>query len=322
MQYVGLDVHRAFSHACVMNEKGVVLMSEKVPNEMKAVDEFISELEPGSKIVVEASYSWQYLYDYLEQNGFDMTPANPLQVKAIASARIKTDKIGAEMLAHLLRADLIPESYVAPQRVRDERQVARLRSSLVNIRTEVKNKIHAILARHGINYEMSDIFGKSGMEYLQTLELPAASRFEIDQYLFLLPALDERIDGVQKQVEAMAEDNYHARLIMTIPGISHYSALMIMAEIGDITRFPPIRLGSFILRRENLSKSFAALPPTRNTKDGSIRSGSSFSCRAVRPSAGRKRAAGGKKTAKLKSEWFPFNRTSSGISFDILCGFR
>ena len=241
MQYVGLDVHRAFSHACVMDEKGVVLMSEKVPNEMKAVDEFISELEPGSKIVVEASYSWQYLYDYLEQNGFDMTPANPLQVKAIASARIKTDKIDAEMLAHLLRADLIPESYVAPQRVRDEKQVARLRSSLVNIRTEVKNKIHAILARHGINYEMSDIFGKSGMEYLQTLELPAASRFEIDQYLFLLPALDERIDGVQKQVEAMAEDNYHARLIMTIPGISHYSALMIMAEIGDITRFSPSR---------------------------------------------------------------------------------
>lgn len=213
-------------------------MSEKVPNEMKAVDEFISELEPGSKIVMEASYSWQYLYDYLEQNGFDMTLANPLQVKAIASARIKTDKIDAETLAHLLRANLVPASYVPPQQVRDERQVARLRSSLVNIRTEVKNKIHAILARHGINYEMSDLFGKSGMEYLQTLELPAASRFEIDQYLFLLPALNERIDGVQVQIEAMAEDNYHAKLLMTMPGVSHYSALMIMAEIGDITRFP------------------------------------------------------------------------------------
>lgn len=237
MQYVGMDTHKAFSQVCVMDEKGTVLLAEKVPNTPQAVDAFIEKLEPGSKIVMEASSCWQYLYDYLEQHGFDMSLAHPLKTKAIASARIKTDSIDAETLAHLLRADLIPESYIPPQRVRDERQVVRLRASLVDIRTQIKNKIHAILARNGITYELSDLFGKSGIEYLQTLELPAASRFELDQYLTLIAVLDQKIEEVQRQVEGMAGDNYHAKLLMSIPGISYYSALMIMAEIGDITRF-------------------------------------------------------------------------------------
>lgn len=237
MQYVGMDTHKSFSQVCVMDEEGNAIMAEKVPNTPQAVDAFIAKLEPGSRIVMEASSCWEYLYDYLEQNGFDMKLANPLKTKAIASARIKTDSIDAETLAHLLRANLIPESYVPPQYVRDERQVVRLRASLVDIRTQVKNKIHALLARNGITYEFSDLFGKAGMEFLQTLELPAASRFELDQYLTLLPVLDEKIETVQRQIEGMAEDNYHAKLLMTIPGISYYSALMIMSEIGDITRF-------------------------------------------------------------------------------------
>lgn len=237
MQYVGMDTHKAFSQVCVMDEKGNVMMAEKVPNTPQAMDSFITKLEPGSKVVMEASSCWEYLYDYLEQHGFDMSLANPLKTKAIASARIKTDSIDAETLAHLLRANLIPESYVPPQHVRDERQVVRLRASLVDMRTQAKNKIHALLARNGITYEFSDLFGKSGIEYLQTLELPAASRFALDQYLTLLPILDEKVETVQGQIEAMATDNYHARLLMSIPGISYYSALMIMSEIGDVTRF-------------------------------------------------------------------------------------
>lgn len=238
MQYVGMDTHKNFSQVCVMDEQGNVLLEEKVPNEPQAIDKMIAKLEPGSKVVMEASSCYQYLYDYMEQNGFDMTLAHPLKVKAIASARIKTDKIDAETLAHLLRANLIPESYAAPENVRDERQVVRLRASLVDIRTQIKNKIHAMLARNGIRYEGSDVFGKSGIGWLQMLELPDASRFELDQYLTLLPVIDEKIDTVQKQIELMATDNYHAKLLMSIPGVSYYTALTVMAEIGDITRFP------------------------------------------------------------------------------------
>jgi len=238
MQYVGMDTHKEFSQVCVMDEQGNVLLEEKVPNEQQAIDKMIAKLEPGSKVVMEASSCYQYLYDYMEQNGFDMSLAHPLKVKAIASARIKTDKIDAETLAHLLRANLIPESYVAPENVRDERQVVRLRASLVDMRTQMKNKIHAMLARNGVKFEGSDMFGKSGAAWLQMLELPDASRFELDQYLNLLPVVDERIDTVQKQIELMAADNYHAKLLMSMPGVSYYSALTVMAEIGDITRFP------------------------------------------------------------------------------------
>lgn len=237
MQFVGMDTAKNFSQVCVMDEQGSVLLNEKVANTPESIDALVQRLEPGSKIVMEASSTWQYLYDYLEQHGFDMTLAHPLKVKAIASARIKTDKIDAETLAHLLRSNLVPESYVPPQYIRDERQVARLRASFVDIRTQVKNKIHAVLRRHGITYEFSDVFGVAGMQFLHTIELPAASRFELDEYLLLLASLDERIDVVQGQVQAMACDNYGARLLMTIPGVSYYSALMIMSEIGDVTRF-------------------------------------------------------------------------------------
>lgn len=237
MQFVGMDTHKEFSQVCVMDESGSVLYNERVANTPESIDGLVSRLEPGCKVVMEASSCWQYLYDYLEEHGFDMSLANPLQVKAIASARVKTDKIDAETLAHLLRADLIPESYVPPQLVRDERQVVRLRASLVDIRTQLKNKVHAVLARQGIKHSFSDLFGKSGTAFLQTLELAPASRFELDEYLTLLAALDERVDHVQTQVVAMAEDNYSARRLMTIPGISYYSALTVMSEIGDFTRF-------------------------------------------------------------------------------------
>lgn len=263
MQYIGMDTHKEFSWACVMDEQGKIIMSEKVQNEPKDMDEFISKVEPGSKIVMEASSCWQYLYDYLEQQGFDMTLAHPLKVKAIASAKIKTDKIDAETLAHLLRANLIPESYVPPQQVRDERQVTRLRQSLVDMRTQAKNKVHALLRNRGVNFEFSDLFGKSGIEYLHSLDLPASSRFELDQYLTVLELLDEKIDVVQKQIEIMTGDNYHARLLMSIPGISHYSALMIMSEIGDITRFPDAK---------HLC-SFAGLVPSTYQSGHTMRSG-------------------------------------------------
>lgn len=238
MQFVGMDTHKEFSQVCVMDESGMVLLSERVANTPESIDAFAARLEPGSKIVMEASSTWQYLYDYLEQSGFDMTLAHPLKVKAIASARIKTDKIDAETLAHLLRADLIPESYVPPEYVRDERQIARLRASLVDVRTQLKNKVHAVLRKCGISYQFSDLFGKSGIAFLQTLELAPASRFELDEYLTLLQVLDERIDRVQAQVEVMAADNYGARLLMTAPGISYYSSLMIMSEVSDVMRFP------------------------------------------------------------------------------------
>lgn len=219
---------------------------------------------------MEACSCWQHIYDYLEDAGFSVKLAHPLRVKAIASARIKTDAIDAETLAHLLRANLIPESYVPPNCVRKERNVVRHRASLVGIKTQIKNKIHAILIRHGINYEFSDAFGKVGMEYLYTLDLPEVDRIAIDHYLKLIDIIDMKIDESNEVVERLCKENPMANLLTSIPGVGYYSALLIVSEIGDIRRFKTAKqLCSYAGLVPSVYQSGNTIKRGRITKQGS-----------------------------------------------------
>jgi transposase len=238
MQFVGLDVHKNSTQAVVIDEQGNKLMEERFDSTVSGLERFLERIDKDARLVMEACYAWQHLYEHLEEGGYEVKLAHPSKTRAIAEARIKTDSISAETLAHLLRADLLPESYVPAKYVRIERQITRHRASLVSMRTRVKNKVHAILARYGIRYEYSDLFGRSGIEFLKNLDLSNASRFQLDQYLVLLRVLNHEIEETSERVGLLAEENPSARLLMSIPGISYYSALLIMAEIADIRRFP------------------------------------------------------------------------------------
>lgn len=116
---------------------------------------------------MEAPSTWKHIYDYIESKGLEVSLAHPLKTRAMADARIKTDSIDSETLANLLRADLIPEAYVSPKAVRELRSIVRHRASLIRIRTEVKNKVHAILAKECIRHDFSNLFGKAGIEFLK-----------------------------------------------------------------------------------------------------------------------------------------------------------
>jgi transposase len=97
-------------------------------------------------------------------------------MRAIAAARLKTDAVSAKTLAHLPRADLLPEAYIAPRALRDVHVLLRHLATLVAMRTALKNRVHAILAKHGITGEQSDVFGKAGREFLGTGALRDAPR--------------------------------------------------------------------------------------------------------------------------------------------------
>jgi transposase len=240
-QSVGLDVHKAFTYGIVQNEEGEVMFERKFKNEPHELDKFLVNVKLDSKIALESCSVWQYVYDYLKDAGYENVKlAHPLGVQAIAASRKKTDRHDARILADLVRTNLLPEAYPAPWDVRVKRQITRHRLSLVMLQTIVKNRIHAILLRHGINVEerFSDLFGKAGLEYLRSIDLPDCDRFELDQYLQLIEAVMERIGAAQQRIEEIAGDDADARLLMTIPGISYYAALMIKAEIGDARRFP------------------------------------------------------------------------------------
>ena len=111
--------------------------------------------------------------------------AHPLRTQAIAAARVKTDAVDAKTLAHLLRTGLLPEAYIAPPELRDLRELLRHRAVLTRMRTAVKNRVHALLARQGILSEHTDLFGKAGREFLASVELPEGSRRRLDSLLSL-----------------------------------------------------------------------------------------------------------------------------------------
>src|SRR3990167_3580322 len=185
-----------------------------------------------------------------------------MRVKAIALTRIKTDTIDAGVLADLLRADLLPESYHAPAHVRAWKEEVRLRMSLVRLRVQVKNKIHALLWKQGIRSPYT-LFTKKGLLWLDAQSFPETTALALATYRETQALLDRQVREAEKR---MIESNKHreeVRLLITIPGISYLSALTIMAEIGDIARFPSAKK----------LMGYAGVVPSTYASGGKIRHG-------------------------------------------------
>lgn len=238
MQFIGLDIHKKFIYGCILDNHGNVVSERKFDTEPEELDRFLSNSNKEEcRIAIESCICWQYVYDYLSDAGYDVVLADPMRVGLIATSRKKTDKHDAKILADLLRLDSLPKCYASPRDVRDQRQVTRHRLSLTGFKIQVKNKIHAILLRNGIKHEFVDVFGKAGIEYLYSLDLQMCDRFEMDQYLRMIEELNNKIEDTNELVEDFTRFNPQARLLMSVPGIDYYSAVMITAEIGDIRRF-------------------------------------------------------------------------------------
>ncbi len=254
---LGLDVHKKHINAVVIDPDGNEIEREKVPNCPKRLDTFFMTIPKDSKIALESCSCWQYVYDYLKDQGFtDIHLANPLKVRLIATSRQKTDFKDAKALAQLLRVNLLPESWAAPLHIRKQRQIVRHREGQGKLQSQVKHKVQSILTRHGIIYEFSDVFGVEGTNYLRSLDLPEIDRYEMDQHLELIRHLDVQMKKTEKQIEEFVQHNPFVRIIMTIPGISYYSGLMTVAEIGDIRRFSSVRkLTSFAGLNPSVSQS-------------------------------------------------------------------
>ena len=143
-RYVGVDVHKQTCHVTVMDEQGNVIEQERFRNEPEEFEWSLKGID-DAKIAMEASSCWQPAYELLEDMGHEVKLAHPIKTRLIAEARIKTDATDSEALAHLLRTNLLPTSYVPPKRVRELRDLVRLRTYLVRQRARFKHKIRSEL---------------------------------------------------------------------------------------------------------------------------------------------------------------------------------
>jgi len=167
MHYIGIDYHKRYSYIVIKDEKGEAEYRGAIANTREAFEDLLKSYCPG-KAVLEATRNWGLIYNWLEEVLEDVALAHPLKVRAIAEARIKTDKISADILADLLRADLLPRAYAPSKETRDIKHILRQRMFYVRIKTMVKNRIHNILDRHPeLLFEVSgfsDLFGAAGMK--------------------------------------------------------------------------------------------------------------------------------------------------------------
>ena len=162
---------------------------------------------------------------------------HPLRCKAIASARLKNDKVGAATLAQLLRADLLPEAWIAPPQVRQLRALLRHRAGLVRLGTQQRNRIHAVVADFGYDRSGSYLSGP-GRGWLAGLDLPPVSREVVADCLAVIDGLAPVIDRIDGELRQHAKADPRVRTLTTLPGVGQFTALVMLAEIGDISRFP------------------------------------------------------------------------------------
>ena len=235
MRYIGLDIHKQFIYAVVKDKEGNVLEENRFDNNKEQIGQFLINSDPTeTKIVMESTGVWEWIYEFLEEQKYNVILANPIRTRAIASAKVKTDKIDASILSDLLRANLVAQSYVPPKEIRIMRQLTRQRKTLVKGRTEISNKIHALLAQRGINLPWTT-FCKKALLWLKELskEQPL-----IKSYLHLRDQFTQEIIKVNGEIFNYAEQDEHAQLLMTIPGIGSRRALELLAEIGEWDCFP------------------------------------------------------------------------------------
>jgi len=208
--YVGIDVHRKRSQVAVVSEEGKVRLNRNVVNGSEPMLRLIGGLPAGTPVAFEAAYGWGWLVELLQDYGFDPHLVHPLRCKAIASARLKNDKVDAAILAQLLRADLLPEAWIAPRPVRQLRALLRHRASLVRLGTQLRNRIHAVVADFGHDRTGSYWTGP-GRGWLAELDLPAVSREIITDCLAFLDALAPRIERLDAEVRRHARTDPRSR---------------------------------------------------------------------------------------------------------------
>lgn len=236
--YLGIDLHLKRTYAVLMDSSGKVLDERQVQNlDMK---EYLKGKVPRETCaVLEATRNWPFMYDLLGEHVERVELAHPKELKAIANAAVKTDRIDANVLAHLARLNFLPTSYAAPKEIRDLRLYMRHREWLVRQRTQAKNRIHAVLAGYNLVSPMKDLFGERGRDFLAEalVEISSTARRVIADHLRLIAHLTGEIEALEAEVQLSDEQRQIIKLLKTMPGVGPINAVVILAEIGDINRF-------------------------------------------------------------------------------------
>ena len=227
--YIGMDIHEDYITGAAMKEDGVVEFGGNVPNTKEAVMCFLSGVPSTQvQIAIEACGLWRGVRNMLTDLGYDVVLANPLKTHQIVGAK-DIDKVNAETLADLLRTGYLPEVHIPTDDILFIRDVTRHRAKLVRERQRLQCMTKSYLMREGTKYP--DNWNKETMEFFRYAHPYTA------HLVAVIEAINEQLKAVDRDIKRIARSTPLAGLLKTTPGISDFSALMIIGEISDINRF-------------------------------------------------------------------------------------
>jgi transposase len=268
MLYTGIDYHKRYSVLCTVDADGRRVRAARIAqNEPAAFAAYFQRLPAPSRAVLEACWNWGWLHDLLgELAGIDsMVLAHPGKTRLIAEAQIKTDRLDAEKLATLLRGNLVAQAHASAPATRARKHVLRQRVYWVRLRTRLRNRVHALLARQR-QLEVpvcSDLFGKRGLRWLRELRLGAPDDLLLQQLLAGFDLLTAQIEALEATMAVDYQSDAAVARLRTLPGVGPILAAVIATEIDGIARFH---------RPEKLC-AYAGLVPTTHASGGKIHHG-------------------------------------------------
>jgi transposase len=241
VKYVGIDVHKKMCQAAILDEDGTLLDEIRFANDPEEIEEFsgkLTTLHDEVRAVVESTGNlWIQIHDRLEEHGFDVALSNPAKTRLIAEAKVKTDKVDARTLAALLRADMLPTCYVPGEELRSRRELLRHRLNLVKNRTEVKNRVHGLLDKHGLRMPGTTAFSKGNIAWLREQNFGFMDDAIVRSDLAVLEAVDGQVTIIEGKIAALAAEDKRVRLLMTMTGVGYFTAMLVVSEVGDVGRF-------------------------------------------------------------------------------------
>lgn len=241
MKYVGIDYHKRYSVVCIVDDVGNIVAEERIEHAFPERFGGLLGQHVPCQVAFEATMNWGWLHELLEQiPGLTrIVMANPLHVRLIAAAQVKTDKVDARKLAQLLRANLLPASHMPDRATRLRKEVLRQRTFWVRERTKVRNRIHRLLGRqHGLAMpQVSDLFGKKGRAALNKLVVQDPDDLLLRQQLTMLDILALSIRELEEKIALNGEGDQAVTLLSTVPGLGPILGNVIATEIDGIARF-------------------------------------------------------------------------------------
>lgn len=258
-RFVGMDLHKRVLEVCIVDADGRVVLRHRLELTRERLTSFARNyLTPDDLVAVEATTNTWAVVRLLKPFVAGVVVSNPLKTRAIAEARVKTDEVDAHVLAQLLRCDFLPGVWQPDEATERVRRLTARRARLVGQQTAIKNRLHAVLAERLIEVPFKTLFSNAGVAWLRALELDEQARVWVKSDLRLLESLDREIEACEAQLVRGGYDDARVRLLMTLPGVDIHVAQVLVATLGDVTRFPdPDHAASYL----------GLVPSTRQSAD-------------------------------------------------------